>query len=337
MGVWGYKLYQNDLSLDVRDEFQEMYRDGKKAEEITEKLLEEYRGMIGDPTEEPLFWFALADIQWKCGVLMPEVREKAFYWMEHDRSMECCQPLGITENVELQLKHRKKVLEQLKEKLLSPQPPVRKQPKRSVYICPWAIGDVFAYQLESDEAKERGLYGCYLLIRKVGEERWYPHHIIPVVHIKITKDATLPATVEEYDQLEYVQTWFCPYEERFLPIDMKRPKEDIEEKSKRKYEVDEYGIMPIYREALVTTSKRVIPKKLIYINNFKEVVPPKKEFIPDPLNGSPSTEWKNFESKILMRYGAFNLKESAIYRENNSQGSIMGFLQYMMKETQDHD
>ena len=44
MGVWGYKLYQNDLSLDVRDEFQEMYRDGKKAEEIDKAgLLERMR------------------------------------------------------------------------------------------------------------------------------------------------------------------------------------------------------------------------------------------------------------------------------------------------------
>ena len=30
MGMWGYKLYQNDTALDVKDLFQDLYRTGKR-------------------------------------------------------------------------------------------------------------------------------------------------------------------------------------------------------------------------------------------------------------------------------------------------------------------
>ena len=88
-------------------------------------------------------------------------------------------------------------------------------------------------------AKERGLFGRYLLIQKIDEGTWYPGHIVPIVYVKITADSNLPVNQEQYDKFEYIQIGFTRYEERFWPIDMSRPQEDIAEKSKFKYEVDE--------------------------------------------------------------------------------------------------
>lgn len=72
--------------------------------------------------------------------------------------------------------------------------------KKRVYKCQWNLGDVFAYELESDLAKERGLYGRYFLIQKIDEDVWYPGHIVPIVYVKITNDNKLPSNVEEYNQ-----------------------------------------------------------------------------------------------------------------------------------------
>ena len=132
----------------------------------------------------------------------------------------------------------------LEEKLLSTQPPMRKVIKKRTYKCQWKIGDVFAYRLESNLAMESGLLGRYFLIEKVDETIWHPGHIVPIVRVKITNDSNLPSNIEEYNQLEYVQTDFTKYEERFWPIDMSRPKEDVRRKSKKKYQVDEYGFLP---------------------------------------------------------------------------------------------
>lgn len=314
--MWGFELYQNDTSLDVKDEFEELYNAGKNAQDITDKLMEDYGSIMGDIDEEPLFWLALADTQWNMGVLTPLVKEKALYWIDKDGDMFNCQTIDMSAKTK-----RKKVLDELQTKLLSPQPPVKKPAKRRIYKCQWKFGDVFAYQLESDLAKERGLYGRYFLIQKVDEGVWHPGHIVPIVYVKITRDTNLPSNVEEYNQLEYVQTWFTKYEDRFLPIDIKRPQEDIAEKSKINYQVDEYGFLPQYRVKLLNTSKRVIPTNLIYIGNFTNTVHPPKEFVPHSKENVVSVSWKQFdetfETKMIKRYCGHNLRELSIYINKN--------------------
>ena len=49
-------------------------------------------------------------------------------------------------------------------------------------------------------------------------------------------------------------------------------KEDIAEKTKFKYEVDEYGFLPEYRILLLNTSKKIIPNNLIYVGNFAKTI-----------------------------------------------------------------
>ncbi len=317
MGIWGFGLYQNDTALDIKDQFKEMYNAGKQSvERITEKLIEDFEDIMGITDEEPLFWYALADTQWNFGVLLPSVKERALYWLEKDDCVLNIQTIGIKTR-----EQRKKVLDDLRVKLLSPQPPEKKTVKGRRYECQWKLGDVFAYQLESDLAKEKGLFGRYFLVQKVDESVWYPEHIVPIVYVKITKDSNLPSNIEEYNQLEYVQTWFEKYEDRFCPVDMSRPKEDIAEKSKINYQVDEYGFLPEYRAILLNTSKKVIPSKLIYLGNFMGVTPPKKEFIPHSKHNIISVSWKKFdetfETKMIKQYCGHNLRELGIYTDKN--------------------
>ena len=312
MGMWGFELYQNDTSLDVKDKFEELYNAGETVQDITNKLTQDYKS-IGDIGEESLFWLALADTQWNLGVLLPIVKGKALYWIEKSDDMLNRQTIDISAKAK-----KKKSLEDLRAKLLSPQPPAKKPTKRRMYKCQWNFGDVFAYQLESDLAKERGLYGRYFLIQKVDEATWDSGIIVPIVYVKITSDVNLPSNVEEYNKLEYVQTWFTKYEDRFLPIDMSRPQEDIAEKSKINYHVDEYGFLPQYRAKLLNTSKRIIPTKLIYVGNFVDAVRPQKEFIPHSKENVVTVAWKQFnetfETKMIKRYCGHNLRELSIYQ-----------------------
>ena len=198
MGIWGVDLYDCDITLDVKDYFEESFFNGVGVEQITKQLISMFSGI--DTLEEPLFWFALADIQWTLGVLSPNVRDKALRWM--------CENDGLGEwqknNLDIKLR-RKKVLSELRNKLLSPQP-IAKSPKKSrCYKCKWKIGDIFAYKLESELAKKRGFFGRYLLIQKIDEIKWYPEHTVPIVYIKITKDENIPKSKEEYENQEYLE------------------------------------------------------------------------------------------------------------------------------------
>ena len=316
MGIWGLELYQNDTALDIRDKFEELYNRGESVPNITDKLICDYNDIMGDANEESLFWFALADTQWDFGVLLDFVKEKALFWIEKNYIFNHI--MIDTENNVV----KDRILRDLKEKILSPQPKSKKIVKKNVYKCRWKIWDVFAYRLESELAKERGLYGRYFLIQKIDEYIWWPGHIVPIIYVKITDDDKIPSNRNEYDQLQYVQTSFTKYEDRFFPIDMRCPQEDIARKSKMDYTVDEYGFLPEYRAILLNTSKRVIPSKLEYVGNFAHSIRPEKEFVPHSKDNIITVSWQRFdetfEIKMIKRYCWHNLRELIIYKNINT-------------------
>ncbi len=312
MGIWGTNIYQNDISLDVKDDAVKLFQKGKNADEITQELLKEWDCIIGDADKEPLFWFALSDTLWKRGIMTEYVKNQALNCIDMGADIKRWESI----DPKLAIK-RQKAIDLLKERILSPQPPEKKPRIEKLYKCEWNIGDVFAYKMESELAKEKGYYGRYLLIRKVDEGIWYPGHIIPIVYVKMTKDEELPQTVEEYDELEYIQVWSYKYEQRFWPINGADPIGDIERKSKIEYKVDEFGYLPVFRIRLKNSSKNVIPKKLIYLGNFIGAEPPKNEFIVHEKINIHIVFWKNreltFESEMLESYNNFNLRKSSIY------------------------
>ena len=183
------------------------------------------------------------------------------------------------------------------------------------YKCEWKTGDVFAYRLESHLAKEMNIFGRYLLIQKVDEAEWYPKHIIPIVYVKLSKHNKIPTMIEEYNELEFIQTGFTKYEERFWPIDGSRIKNDIAEKSETKYEVDDYGFLPQFRIEIVTRSKKELPPNLNYICNFINAKKPEKEFIPHSKTNIMSVSWKKFENRLITLYCGHNLKGLEIYKK----------------------
>lgn len=204
MGAWGTSLYANDAACDVRDEYVERLRHGKTNVEVTRELINSNQDIMGDVEEEPLFWFALADIQWNYGRLLPEVKEKALFFLTQDIELERWKESG-----KKQLNEWKNTLDKLKEKLLSPLPPEKKVSKYRLYQCKWSLGDVFAYCFSSEYSKEKGFYGQYVVFRKVSEDTWHPGHIVPVIQVYKWIGGCIPC-LDELSNIDLLPAFCTP-------------------------------------------------------------------------------------------------------------------------------
>lgn len=310
MGTWGSELYQDDLAQETKDSFQDLLKKGKTTLEATEQLIRQNADVLNDVEEAPIFWFALADTQWELGRLLQDVKEKAI--QEMDKGID--QTKWQDENPE-QAVDRKRVLEELRQKLNSSMPPEKNIQQNKLYKCAWKVGDLFVCKLDSELAKEKGLSGRYLLIHKVDEGVWYPGHITPIIRAKITHGTVLPNNRLDIESAEYIQTSLTKYEDRFLPWDnLRSMEEQIAEKSKRNYVVDEFGFLPHYRVQLIITSKRSIPKSLIYIGNYKDIATPMNEFVPHSKLNISSCTLKNLQSYLIDRYCGYNLRQYELYK-----------------------
>ena len=309
MSTWGPKLYQNDLAEEIRDIYKDRLKRGKTGTQITEELLSEYKNALLDSEDAPIFWFALADTQWDLGRLEIEVKEKALFHINSGYDLRRWQ----VENPKGALK-REVVINELKKKLLSPQPTQKKISQYKFYKCEWNEGDVYAYFLESEYAEKKDMYGRYFLFHKIGETTYWPGHIIPIVRVKVTKNNNLPKTQEEFEKLEYVQTSLRRCDDPGVPI---RGCSLVEGKVVETLVTDDFGFLPIFQLKLINTSKKVIPKKLHYIGNYKNICPPKTEFKPDDIS-LPGFIWNAFDKNMIERYCGYNCGQYDIYSGRTS-------------------
>ena len=199
MGTWRAELYQDDVAEDVRDYYKNQLRKGKSGAEVTLELIDDYNCEIFDTDDAPIFWFALADTQWNLGRLEEHVKLEALRHIKDGADLRRWEE----ENPKL-AKVRAKVHIDLEQKLQSPQPPEKKISIQRLYKCEWNVGDVFAYPLESEYAKEKRLFGKYLLLQKAFEYVWHPGHIVPIVRIRITEENTLPKSDTDINKSDYV-------------------------------------------------------------------------------------------------------------------------------------
>lgn len=273
MGAWGPRLYQNDIAEEVRDYYKDQLHRGKTGKEITQEPIAQNEYTISDPDDAPVFWFALADTQWNLGRLEDFVREQALHHIRdgHDVKRWAAEDLRGA-------KTRAKTLEELQQKLLSPQPAEKRMSQYKLYRCEWKIGDVYAYQLVGDYAKENGMFGKFLYFIKVDEAVWHPGHIVPVVYFYwITGDKLL--SLEELKNVDYIPQFFIP------EVYKKDPKRQR-----------------LYLVELLSTSSRVIPnKQLTFIGNLRKV---KRVDNEEP--NSYKVSWKDFERYIINNFKTWN-------------------------------
>lgn len=116
MGTIGTRLYDDDTAADVRDEWRDRLAAGLAGEEATRELLAGWADSLDDEGVAAPFWLALADTQWRAGRLEARVKEEALAWFERDLDR-----WDLADRP-----RRRKVLDALRARLLSPPPRPRR-------------------------------------------------------------------------------------------------------------------------------------------------------------------------------------------------------------------
>lgn len=127
MGTHGAALFHDDVAQDVREHFLHLLRHGHSADDATKAVVEQWSISTVDVDDGPIFWLALAATQWEYGQLQEAVKQSAMHVI--DTGADLGRWSGSL------LDRRQKVLDELREKLLSPQPRPRR-PRKLKHIEP---------------------------------------------------------------------------------------------------------------------------------------------------------------------------------------------------------
>jgi hypothetical protein len=278
MGTWGIKLYQDDEAQDLKDDYSAMLNKGISNEEITKKLIEDNKGMIEDTDESTIFWTVLADLQWKIGRLLPQVKEKAIYYLKNNGDLH-----RWGESSDKDYIKRKEELERLLIQLQSEQPPEKKIYIRKPWKCDWKTGDIYAYKLTQKESESTPYKDKYVVFQKINEEQTYNDDINPIVYFYDKIFDSIPS-LDELKEISFLPMYYSK---------MIYPKE-VDNKPMYKCEMDS------------RRSRSFKKENLIYIGNKDVVVPKDEHFILDKntlnYNYMALIVWKFFNFGILHHF-----------------------------------
>jgi hypothetical protein len=153
MGAWGVTIFSDDVAADVRGDFRELIGDGHTPDGATKRLIKQYREILSDPDEAPVFWLSLAAVQWQIGCLTEKVKLRAIKIIDSGKDLK------RWEGEPALLKKRAATLAELREQLLSVPPPPKRIPRTYRAENDWKVGEVVAYRLQS---------GRKVLLRVIG-------------------------------------------------------------------------------------------------------------------------------------------------------------------------
>jgi hypothetical protein len=188
MGTWNVGITSNDTAQDLLSEYQAAF----SYYDVDTALLKidnyvRMQGINEDDKEEWCdYYYSLALFMWKKGILTDQVRNQAIKMIDENFGLEIWEESG--KNV---LGKRTKVLAELKEKLMSPQPD-KKKIKINLHLNPiFEVGDIIAFKLITDDkvylAKDSYFddqffaqaNGKYVVVRKIADHISYRSNIAP--------------------------------------------------------------------------------------------------------------------------------------------------------------
>lgn len=167
MGSWGTGIRQDDFVCDVEGAFREHLKDGKSLSDATESVHKQFAETIDDCDDGPLFWLALADMQWTYGGLDPLVRQRVSEIIESDIGME-----RWGEPTDKLYQHRKTALAKFHDKISRPNLKPTRPPKRINRKPKFTPGDCLAVQLEN------GQYGAALVLATDSSDAEHPTDLV---------------------------------------------------------------------------------------------------------------------------------------------------------------
>ena len=88
MGAWGHGIRQDDFVCDVIGDFEDLLKAGRCVSDATKVVKSRFASEIKDADDGPLFWIALADVQWTYGELEPQVLKRVRKDFDSGRSLD---------------------------------------------------------------------------------------------------------------------------------------------------------------------------------------------------------------------------------------------------------
>lgn len=140
---------------EVKGSFIDFVNDHGNIAIATNRTLSSFKDMLDDNDDAVAIWLGLALGQWNYGMLQLNVKERAV--KEALIKSEQCREAGNNKDA----KYLQKLIEKLNLPNLKPQKVVKKQQKG--YICPWNIGDVYAYEFVNLEI-QKNVYAYFVKI-----------------------------------------------------------------------------------------------------------------------------------------------------------------------------
>ena len=185
MGAWNCSINGNDTAQDLISDYRAAFY--YNDVDVALKKIFEYVCSYLDEDEMPDFIYSLADFMWKKGILTEEIKNKAIEMIDSNYGMEIWEEAG-----EKTYNKRKKVLEDFKQKLLSPQPQ-KKKISLGMNITPiFNEGDIITFKIKTidldcsmysryDTSNIKDYNNKYVVLRKVYDHISYTSSIEPNV------------------------------------------------------------------------------------------------------------------------------------------------------------
>ena len=146
MSIEGPGLYQDDTGHDVRSEFRELIGEGRSPDEATRILFDRWEDVLDDEHIYCAFHLALADTQWRLGRPVNGVVDAALKIIDTGRDLRRWEY-----NPQFHRK-RKRILEQLRERISSAPPRARTVRKPSPpFLTRLETGDLVRYTAETGD------------------------------------------------------------------------------------------------------------------------------------------------------------------------------------------
>lgn len=113
MGAWDTGIFDDDIAMDIKAEFEDAIEEGMTVKKATKQILESFEDVLEDEEEASVVYLALAALQLESGTVQSNIKKKALKIIESGQELDRWKDSG-----EAELNNRKKALNELKEKLL---------------------------------------------------------------------------------------------------------------------------------------------------------------------------------------------------------------------------
>lgn len=112
VGTWDTGIFDDDVAMDIKAEFDEAIADGMSVKEATEQILESFADVFDDEDEAPIVYLTLAALQIEKGSVLKNIKQKALDIIESGQGFDRWEEAGNDV-----LNERISVLNELKAKL----------------------------------------------------------------------------------------------------------------------------------------------------------------------------------------------------------------------------